>query len=110
MNYEQAQAYLLDLELFGMRFGLDRMHKLMTVLGMPQRRFASVHVFETADIDSGEAERRREAEREKLTKEIARLEGKLGNEKFVERAPAAVVEGERLKLDAYRRELEELGA
>jgi dihydrofolate synthase/folylpolyglutamate synthase len=44
VNYEQAEAYLLDLELFGMRFGLDRMHKLMTVLGMPQRRFASVHV------------------------------------------------------------------
>jgi dihydrofolate synthase/folylpolyglutamate synthase len=44
VTYEQAEAYLLDLELFGMRFGLDRMHKLMTVLGMPQRRFASVHV------------------------------------------------------------------
>ncbi len=44
MTPEQAEAYLLDLELFGMRFGLDRMHKLMTVLGMPQRRFASVHV------------------------------------------------------------------
>jgi dihydrofolate synthase/folylpolyglutamate synthase len=44
VNYAQAEAYLLDLELFGMRFGLDRMHKLMTVLGMPQRRFASVHV------------------------------------------------------------------
>src|SRR4051794_26651249 len=44
MNYRQAEAYLLDLELFGMRFGLDRMHKLMTVLGMPQRRFASIHV------------------------------------------------------------------
>jgi dihydrofolate synthase / folylpolyglutamate synthase len=41
---EQAEAYLLDLELFGMRFGLDRMHKLMTVLGIPQRRFASIHV------------------------------------------------------------------
>jgi dihydrofolate synthase / folylpolyglutamate synthase len=41
---DQAEAYLLDLELFGMRFGLDRMHKLMTVLGMPQRRFASIHV------------------------------------------------------------------
>ena len=27
-----------------MRFGLDRMHKLMTVLGLPQRRFASIHV------------------------------------------------------------------
>jgi dihydrofolate synthase / folylpolyglutamate synthase len=44
VNYAEAEAYLLDLELFGMRFGLDRMHKLMTVLGMPQRRFASVHV------------------------------------------------------------------
>src|SRR4051812_2002090 len=44
MTLAQAEAYLLDLELFGMRFGLDRMHKLMTVLGMPQRRFASIHV------------------------------------------------------------------
>jgi len=44
MNYREAEAYLLDLELFGMRFGLDRMHRLMTALGMPQRRFASVHV------------------------------------------------------------------
>src|SRR5256714_7960179 len=44
MTLREAEAYLLDLELFGMRFGLDRMHKLMTVLGMPQRRFASIHV------------------------------------------------------------------
>lgn len=44
MNLREAESYLLDLELFGMRFGLDRMHRLMTVLGMPQRRFASVHV------------------------------------------------------------------
>jgi dihydrofolate synthase/folylpolyglutamate synthase len=27
-----------------MRFGLDRMHKLMTVLGMPQRRYSEIHV------------------------------------------------------------------
>jgi dihydrofolate synthase/folylpolyglutamate synthase len=47
MNLRQAEEYLLGLELFGMRFGLDRMHKLMTVLGMPQRRFASVHVVGT---------------------------------------------------------------
>ena len=40
----QAEEYLLSLELFGMRFGLDRMHRLMTVLGLPQRRFASIHV------------------------------------------------------------------
>jgi dihydrofolate synthase / folylpolyglutamate synthase len=44
VTLREAEAYLLDLELFGMRFGLDRMHKLMTVLGMPQRRFASIHV------------------------------------------------------------------
>jgi dihydrofolate synthase/folylpolyglutamate synthase len=44
MNLQQAEAYLLDLELFGMRFGLDRMHKLMTALGSPQRTFQSIHV------------------------------------------------------------------
>ena len=44
MKFEQAEQYLLSLELFGMRFGLDRMHRLMTVLGLPQRRFASIHV------------------------------------------------------------------
>jgi len=47
MNLRQAEKYLLDLELFGMRFGLDRMHKLMTALGMPQRRFATIHVVGT---------------------------------------------------------------
>ena len=44
MTFREAEDYLLGLELFGMRFGLDRMHKLMTVLGLPQRRFASIHV------------------------------------------------------------------
>lgn len=47
MSLRQAEDYLLGLELFGMRFGLDRMHKLMTVLGMPQRRFGSIHVVGT---------------------------------------------------------------
>jgi dihydrofolate synthase/folylpolyglutamate synthase len=47
MTFRQAEEYLLGLELFGMRFGLDRMHKLMTVLGLPQRRFASIHVVGT---------------------------------------------------------------
>ena len=30
---EDAERYLLSLELFGMRFGLDRMRRLMTALG-----------------------------------------------------------------------------
>ena len=44
MTYREAEEYLLGLELFGMQFGLERMHRLMTALGMPQRRFASIHV------------------------------------------------------------------
>jgi dihydrofolate synthase/folylpolyglutamate synthase len=44
---EQAERYLLSLELFGMRFGLDRMHRMMTALGNPQSRFESIHVVGT---------------------------------------------------------------
>jgi dihydrofolate synthase/folylpolyglutamate synthase len=44
---EDAERYLLSLELFGMRFGLDRMQRLMTALGHPQRRFHSIHVVGT---------------------------------------------------------------
>lgn len=47
MNPQQAEDYLLGLELFGMRFGLDRMHRLMTVVGLPQGKFASIHVVGT---------------------------------------------------------------
>jgi dihydrofolate synthase/folylpolyglutamate synthase len=47
MTFRQAEEYLLGLELFGMRFGLDRMRRLMTVLGLPQRRFESIHVVGT---------------------------------------------------------------
>lgn len=43
----QAEAHLRSLELFGMRFGLDRMRRMMTVLGSPQRRFDSIHVVGT---------------------------------------------------------------
>jgi dihydrofolate synthase/folylpolyglutamate synthase len=42
-----AEAHLLSLELFGMRFGLDRMRRLLTALGSPQERFAAIHVVGT---------------------------------------------------------------
>ena len=43
----QAEEHLLSLELFGMRFGLDRMRRLLTALGSPQRRMRAVHVVGT---------------------------------------------------------------
>ena len=47
MTPEEAERYLLSLELFGMRFGLDRMRRLMTALGNPQLHFDSIHVVGT---------------------------------------------------------------
>jgi dihydrofolate synthase / folylpolyglutamate synthase len=46
-SLEQAEQHLLSLELFGMRFGLERMRRLLTVLGTPQERYAAVHVVGT---------------------------------------------------------------
>ncbi len=48
------------------------------------------------------------AEIERLRKEIARAEGMLANERFVQNAPAEVVEAEREKLARYQRELDAL--
>ena len=42
-----AERWLLGRELFGMRFGLDRMRRLLTVLGSPQDAFRTVHVVGT---------------------------------------------------------------
>jgi valyl-tRNA synthetase len=67
-------------------------------------------VLPSDDVDL-EAASRRAAERRKVVEaEIRRAEGKLGNERFVERAPEAVVQAERDKLEALRTELAELEA
>jgi len=42
-----ADAYLDSLEPVGWRLGLERMRKLTTALGLPQHRFASIHVVGT---------------------------------------------------------------
>ena len=44
---EQAEDHLLSLELFGMKFGLERMRRLLTVLGSPQQAFRAIHVVGT---------------------------------------------------------------
>jgi dihydrofolate synthase/folylpolyglutamate synthase len=43
----EAEAHLASLELFGMRFGLDRMRRMMTVLGSPQQSFDAIHIVGT---------------------------------------------------------------
>ena len=47
MTSFDPEAYLNSLQPLGWRFGLERMHRLTSVLGMPQHRFASIHVVGT---------------------------------------------------------------
>ena len=68
----------------------------------------SVQVLAGGGFDPEQANRRRAARRAELEGEVARAEDKLANERFVERAPAQVVERERAKLERLRGELEAL--
>jgi len=42
-----GETILQDREVLGWRFGLERMRRLCSLLGMPQNRFASIHVVGT---------------------------------------------------------------
>jgi valyl-tRNA synthetase len=68
-----------------------------------RRIFAAVVRPDRAKTNSDAA-----AERARLEREIARGEGMLANTRFVDNAPAHVVEAEREKLARYRRELDAL--
>ena len=46
-SLSDAEAYLRSLEPIGWRFGLDRMRLLSSALGLPQHRFASIHIVGT---------------------------------------------------------------
>jgi valyl-tRNA synthetase len=65
----------------------------------------TVEVLSGEGLDLGAAERRRAAVRQKLLAEIDRVQGKLSKPGFVEKAPAAVVDGERERLEHLRAEL-----
>lgn len=68
----------------------------------------AVAVLPSDAVDLDAAARRIEERRKHLRAEIARAEGKLGNEGFVAKAPADIVQAERDKLSRLRAELEEL--
>jgi valyl-tRNA synthetase len=55
--------------------------------------------------DRAQGDGNRDAEVERLRKEVGRAEGMLANERFVANAPEEVVAAERQKLERYRSEL-----
>jgi valyl-tRNA synthetase len=71
-----------------------------------ERIFAAVVKPERVRADGAD----RQAEVDRLRREVARAEGMLANKRFVANAPDHVVEAEREKLERYRRELEALQA
>jgi len=80
--------------------------------GVGSRPVASVgpvRVLASEELDAEAVEARLGKRREELTAEIDRAERKLSNDGFVAKAPGAVVEEERGKLERYRSELAELG-
>ncbi len=77
--------------------------------GQPMASVEGIELLETEGVDPAAVAARIDERREKLRAEVKRGEGKLGNEGFVAKAPADVVDAEREKLAAYRAELEELG-
>ncbi|HEX6388292.1 MAG TPA: valine--tRNA ligase, partial [Solirubrobacteraceae bacterium] len=69
----------------------------------------AVEVLAGNGFDPSLADAKAGEQRKQLAAEIKRAEGKLANEGFVAKAPAAVVEAEREKLARLRAELDELG-
>jgi len=61
------------------------------------------------ELDMEAVRSRIDARRGKVEAELKKIEGKLGNERFVENAPAEVVAEEREKAERLRAELAELG-
>jgi valyl-tRNA synthetase len=75
----------------------------------PVAAVGPVRVLASEQLDGAAVAARLDKRREELRAEVERAERKLGNEGFVAKAPAEVVEEERGKLERYRAELSELG-
>jgi valyl-tRNA synthetase len=74
----------------------------------PVASIGPVRVLPSEELDADAVAERLEKRRQELRGEVERGERKLGNEGFVAKAPAEVVEEERMKLERYRNELAEL--
>lgn len=47
MNYQEAISYLNELNTFGIRLGLDRIKRLMELLGNPEKKYKVIHITGT---------------------------------------------------------------
>jgi dihydrofolate synthase/folylpolyglutamate synthase len=97
VNQAEAEQYLLSLELFGMRFGLDRMQRLMTALGHPELKFESIHVVGTNGKSS-------------TTRMIAAILAHHGLRTGAYLSPHLVSFGERIRIDDGDLEPADFGA
>jgi valyl-tRNA synthetase len=104
-GYEQTGSLLARLARIDLSGGIGEQGVAVASIPVPG---GTVEVLSGEGLDLGAAERRRAASKEKLLAEIERVQGKLAREGFVEKAPAAVVEGERERLRRLRAELEVL--
>jgi valyl-tRNA synthetase len=103
-GYEELRDHLARLS----RFELVESNPAGDVVAEVEIPGGLVRVLASEAFDPEEEGRRRAAERDRLRAEIGRLEEKLANQDFVGKAPPAVVEGERRKLDDYREALARL--
>jgi valyl-tRNA synthetase len=76
--------------------------------GDPLATFGPIEILSSDQVDSEQVRERIDQRRDELCGEIERAEKKLSNARFVDKAPADVVEAERAKLARYQAELAEL--
>jgi valyl-tRNA synthetase len=103
-GYEQTASLLARLARLDLS---ERSSDALAVASIPIAG-GTVEVLSGEGLDLGAAEHRRAAARERLLGELERVQGKLSNPGFVEKAPEAVVAGERERLERLRVELERL--
>jgi valyl-tRNA synthetase len=103
-GYEETGEHLARLARMAWAGGPDGAEPVATV-PVPG---GTVEILPSDDVDLEGAQRRLAARRAKLEAEIERAERKLGNQGFVDKAPAEVVAAEREKLARLRAELESL--
>jgi valyl-tRNA synthetase len=104
-GYEELAGQLARLTRLELNGGNGGGAAAEPVAAVPVPRGA-VEILASAHVDLGAAERKREAKRAELAAEIERAQRKLDNQKFVDKAPAHVVQAERDKLASLHSELE----